>query len=58
MRLDSEHLIEEMARSNEYENACASAPAQWGIAAAFADIEPFRYLSSIYQKKRDILLTP
>jgi aminotransferase len=50
-----EELIREMGYSNEYEIACAPAPAQWAIAAALEDLRPFREHGALFQKKRDIL---
>ena len=50
-----EELIREMGYSNEFETACASAPAQWAVAAALEDLEPFLALGQVFQRKRDLL---
>jgi aminotransferase len=53
-----EELIREIGYSNEYEAACAPAPAQWAVAAALEDIEPFLEHAAIFQRKRDDLCDP
>ena len=50
-----EHLVREMSYSNEYEVACAPAPAQWAATEVMDSLEPYLEHRTVFAAKRDIL---